>query len=184
MVTFRESLEKHFRRPIRSNRPKSTEKSEAILRQEINSSLEEVRNIVAASGVPFVYEWTPPPAIGGYVQTIDLFHNIFGLDQFQIDVQRVLDVIDRSLGIYKSNSRSSLLKTLNPFWWTGRLLIWFARVPFRLLHVIGFDSTKAEASLPGRILKGVLLILSGMAAFLTILHRMGWLEDFRTFVRW
>ena len=53
-------------------------------RQRINLTSNQAHRIIAAAGIATTITWTPPPAVGGYVQRIEVFSNLFGLDRYQI----------------------------------------------------------------------------------------------------
>jgi TM2 domain-containing membrane protein YozV len=61
----------------------------------------------------------------------------------------------------------------------GRAFDFFAALPFILLGRIGFDRRKAERSIVGRIIKGILYLIEVFAAVLTTLHFLGYLEKFK-----
>src|SRR6266487_876815 len=49
-----------------------------MARTDINFLLEDVHRIIYAASLRPVVTWTPPPAIGGYVQQVSIFENLFG----------------------------------------------------------------------------------------------------------
>ncbi|MCH8907849.1 MAG: hypothetical protein IH840_12235, partial [Candidatus Heimdallarchaeota archaeon] len=53
-------------------------------RVKTNRLLDECRSIIVLAGVSPIITYTPPPAIGGYVQRIDIFTNLFNLHNFEI----------------------------------------------------------------------------------------------------
>ena len=145
-------------------------------RREINLMNSEIHQIFHASSIPPKITWTPPTARGGYIQDVDVLDNLFILFQFSIPDNMVTDFLERSIGVYKTDQRNSIFRTLNPFWWIGRSLKWFARLPFSLVGAAGFDATKAEGSIFGRLAKAILMVIPVIASLLAILDRMGWLE--------
>lgn len=152
-------------------------------RVKINRNMAEAYRVIVLSGVNPRLTYTPPPAIGGYVQNIDVIHNIFKLDHYSIPPDPIFDFIDRAIGIYEKNHTKSIVRTFNPFFWISELLIYIARLPFKLIGRIGFDQEKAEQSLIGRILKGILYMITLLASLLTILHLLDLLTPFRNFVK-
>ena len=149
-------------------------------RQRINSTLDQAQRIIAAAGISELITWTPPPAVGGNVQQIHVFLNLFELHRFHIEPQYAVDLIERALGVYQSDSRAAFLRTINPFWWLFRGFLWFARFPFVALGAVGFDAGRAEGSVVGKIIKVLLLatstVLTSLAAVLTSLYYLGWLS--------
>ena len=161
------------------------EGAEAIrLRPQINASLDEVCLIVRAAGITTSVTWTPPPAVGGYIQNIDVLVNLFSLRRYQIPPTFVTNAIERAHGVYVNNHKFAIRRTLNPFWWLSRVLLWFARIPFHLLGTIGFNRSRAEASLLGRLFKLLFALVSAIAATLSILHLLGWLPAAKELLEW
>lgn len=150
-------------------------------RVKINRMMDEVHDIILFSGVNPTYRWTPPPAVGGYVQNLDLVQNIFNLQPFQIAPTVVLDVVDRAIGIYEGNAKAAFLRAINPFFYIGRVFDFVARIPFLLIGRAGFNQAKAEASLIGRLIKGVIYVVTILASLLTVLQILelhGPIKDF------
>ena len=149
------------------------ENTEAVqARQRINSTVYQAQRIIEAAGMLQTITWTPPPAVGGYEQKIHMLFNLFEFTRFQIPSQNAVDLIERAIGVYQSDRRAALRRTLNPFWWLFRGLLWFARIPFVVLGAVGFDAARAEGSVFGKIFKFLLAI----SAVLTILNLLGWLQ--------
>ena len=147
-------------------------------RKSINLLLNDVQAIVDAANVHPVIEHPPLCGVEGHSRNIDLLENIFRLYIFNTGHVRVIDFLDRAIGVYDSNHIKSIWRTLNPLWWTWRILKLFVQVPFVLLGTVGFDSTKAERSTLGRLFKLVIYMLGPVAAFLSILGYLGLLEEF------
>ena len=73
-------------------------------------------------------------------------------------------------------------RTLNPFWWLGKLIIWIAHAPFFLLAAAGFDSEKAERSTIGKLVSLVFAMTTFLAAVLAILDRLGFLTQLKSYL--
>ena len=140
--------------------------------QRINSTLDQATRIIEAAGIPQTVRWTPPPVVGGYVHQIHILLNLFELTSFRIPSQRAVDLIERALGVYRSDRGAALCRTINPLWWLFRGLLWSVRIPFIFLGAIGFDTPRLEQSTLGKLVK----VLAGMSALLTILNYLGWLK--------
>ena len=156
------------------------------IRQEINLHLDRVYSYIIYTGVnPKIY-YSPPPAVGGIAGNIDLIHNIFNLHMFDIPVQNLIDFIDRAIGIYEEDKINSLLRTFNPFFWLGRLVDFIVGIPFKFIGKIGFNREKVEASIVGKIIKGILYLLvtasTAFLTFLTILEKLGYLNGFKLWI--
>ena len=148
------------------------ENAEAVqARQRINSTADQAQRIIKAAGIPQIIIWTPPPAVGGYVQQVHVFSNLFELARFQIPPKNAVDFIERALGVYQSDRTAAKRRTVNPFWWLNRSLLWLLSIPFVFLGKIGFDAARAEGSVWGKFFK----LLVAASALLTILNLLGWL---------
>ena len=137
-------------------------------RHEINHVMEEVAQSFRLLRIVHVVTWTPPPAVGGYIQNVDLISNIFELHGFRIPSQQVFDCTDRAVGAYERECRRLLRQSLNPLYWLGMLIVWFLHLPFKLLSAAGFDAPKAENSVLGKLVKVVLVLVPFIAAIVKI----------------
>ena len=153
-----------------------------VARNKINRSLNQVHSIVLQSGTNPIYTWRAPPIAGGYSAKIDLISNVFNLDDYLTEYGLVLDLIDRSIGIYESNAKSAFIRIFNPFFYVGLTFDFISDLPFIALGKLGFNRQKAKSSTIGRIVKGVLYLITVFAAFLTILHLLEFLEPVKRFV--
>ena len=149
------------------------DEDEAVqVRRRINHTVDQAHRIIVAAGLAPMVMLTPSPMIGGYAQPIDVILNLFELHDCQISEKRAVDLIERALGVYQSDRTSALRRTINPFWWLFRVLLWFVRIPFVFLGAVGFDVVRAEGSTLGNIFK----LLIATSALLTILNLLGWLS--------
>lgn len=108
-------------------------------RSQINSISPHVNLIIRSSGIPTSIIYTPPPILGGSQQKIDLFDNIFLLHQYQINKEQIVDIIEKSIGIYEYDKILSIIRTINPFFWINRILSYIANIPFEILRSFGFQ---------------------------------------------
>jgi len=148
----------------------------------MNRSLHRVAIAIDAARLPTIVIYTPPPAVGGYQQHVDLLRNIFGLHQFQIGQDRVIELIDRAIGIYEDDKWPAIFRTINPLWWFWELLVFLSAGPFKLLSNAGFDTAKIEDSFVGRLVRLAIMLVMLFAAFLTVLQLLGYLEQFKKLV--
>ena len=107
------------------------------IRKLLNSKNEAIQTIFRDVGITPDVVYTPPPAIGSYIQQINLIDNLFNLQNYDIETQALLDFIDQVDGAYKLDFINSILRTLNPFYWLGKLLEIIASTP---------ESKKKEAA--------------------------------------
>jgi len=174
---FRDLVENYFRRTEYDyNRDPILDSEGEELRKEINHLLSDVDFIVNASGTSTVIRYTPPPAIGGYIQDVNLLRNIFNLHLYQITPINVLDMIDVSLGVYQADRKNSIIRAINPFFWLYRIYKWIVKLPFMLLADAGFNSSKIEGSLAGKIFKLLYEIFLLFVAVLTALQILGYFD--------
>lgn len=127
----------------------STKKIRAFLNKENGF----IQVYLFGAGVSPDVVYTPPPAIGGYVQRINLVENLFNLFRYDIEHQVLIDTIDKAVGVYEKDFLSSIVRTLNPFFWLEKVLELIASIPFFLLGSLGFNRKKAEGSFIGKLLK-------------------------------
>lgn len=153
--------------------------NEQALRTEINQKSNEVHQILTASDLRPIMNWTPPPMIGGYRQNIDLILNIFNLGRFSISINHLIDFIDRSIGIYEADFLNSKIRTFNPFFYLNLVFRYISQAPFKILGEVGFNKNKIEESIFGRVIKLFLYLIVVFASFLTILEILDLVDWFK-----
>ena len=151
-------------------------------RREINLLRGEIHSIILNSGIDPSFSWTPPAAVGDDETEIDLIEDIFNLDQFDIGPNNLLDLIDRVIGKYDSNCKSAFIRTFNPFFYLGLVLDTISDLPFIAIGILGFNRQKIKTSAIGRLVKGILYLTIIVAAVLTILHLLDFVEPIKQFV--
>ena len=151
-------------------------------RREINLLRDEIHSIILNSGIDPSFSWTPPAAVGDDETEIDLIEDIFNLDQFDIGPNNLLDLIDRAIGKYDSNRKSAFIRTFNPFFYLGLVLDTISDLPFIAIGILGFNRQKVKTSAIGRLVKGILYLIIIVAAVLTILHFLDFVEPIKQFV--
>lgn len=152
-------------------------------RVQINRLLNECRSIIVSAGISPIMIYAPSPAVGGYVQRVDIFTNLFNLHTVEISPDAVFDHIDRAIGVYEREQFRAWMRTFNPFFWLGLLLDLIVEIPFSLLGKAGFNKTTIEESLLGRVAKAVMYLVTLLASLLTILELTGYLETFNSLLR-
>ena len=124
----------------------------------------------------------PPAAVGDHAIEVDLIENIFNLDQFDIGPSNLLAVIDRAIAKYDSNRKAALVRTFNPFFYLGWILDTISDLPFIVIGILGFNRQKIKTSAIGRLVKGILYLTIIVAAVLTILYLLDFVEPIKQFV--
>lgn len=145
-------------------------KSAMKVRTSINLVIVKIGLIIRASGVNPVMEYTPPPMIGGRIMEIDLISNIFNIHNFRIPPQEVIDIIEKSIGVYQENIIPSLIRTINPFFWLKRMLSFVGAIPFEILEAAGFPMQKAKSSFLGKTIRLIIELAAFSASVLGIMQ--------------
>lgn len=184
LIEFRNSIVDYFNNCSFDewSRHFSENENARSIRSNLNQNLPYIEDIVNGADVTTYITYTPPPIVGGYRQNINLVANIFHLHQFEIEPTYLLDVVDRAIGVYKSDQKKSLVRTFNPFFWVGILLDLVVSIPFTLLGKAGLNTKAIEESILGKISKFILYIVSLIAGIITIAQPLGWLDRLKNFI--
>jgi len=135
-------------------------------RSTLNRQANNVKRIVSSADISLNIAYQP--AFQNHIlKNINIIDNLFVLDRNALP--HVVDILDRAIGMYGNDRRSSIWRTFNPLFWLGLLVDKIATFPFILLFKLGFDSEKIEASMLGKFIKGVTRLVVVTAAFLAIL---------------
>ncbi len=173
--SFREDVRKYYSNSTFNFLDGRNENQTAVqLRTKINEQLLSIESIVMKSGLPLMATHYPPPALGGFVKNINLIHNILTLSEHQIDYNVALDMIEISSGSYKDNIQSSILRTINPFYYLKELL----------MIVSEWLVSPLKPFLPNRfsnIIKNFLYILENIVVIYTLY--LWWGKDIVVFVK-
>jgi len=144
------------------------------LRESLNRDLVHVEWLVALTGVSDKVSVREAPMLGGSIyQGVPLLANMFEIHTLDLEPQSVLDVLDRAIGTLESDRRAALLRTLNPFFWIGLVLSAAARLPFHILGELGFDRTKAEHSVAGRLVQAFIWLIGITGSLATLIEFSG-----------
>lgn len=149
-------------------------------RSKINLMLAKAYAYIIYSGSKTSIYYIPPAATGGIARNIDLLHNIFNLHNFQLTNEQLMDIIERSIGIYENDKNKSIIRTINPFFWLDKVLTYIVRIPFKIIGKVGFNQEKIESSIIGRIVKTILYLIVVFSAFLTALDLLNLLDNFKS----
>lgn len=151
-------------------------------RTQINMKLKRVSNIIDLAGVYTSVYHSPAPAVGGFAGHVQILANIFNLYQYRMGKRDVLDCVDQALGVYNDDRINSILRTVNPFFYIGMVFDYLVSLPFTLLRKVGFNQSRIEESIIGRVAKIFFHLILGIASFLAILHYLGYLNSFRIMI--
>jgi len=145
-------------------------------RNKINLMLHRVGDSCIRVGQPMIVSYFPAPAIGGFQGNLNLLLELFNLRDYQIPNSRITDSLDRTIGTYQRRTRWLCWQMFNPFFWLYWVIEKVMGVPFRILGAAGFDSAKLENSFAGKLFKAIGGFAGFIAAFLTTLQLLGWLQ--------
>ena len=156
------------------------DKDSSKKRFEMNMAINRVKKIVHATEVSTRITRMPAPAIGGHILTFDLLDDLFNLGRYDIQPSYLIDMLERSIGVYEDDRSRALWRTINPLWWLKRLLVGIGRFPFFVLASMGFKLERLEHSLIGRLIKGLFSLLAAFASLLLIADRLGFLSNIKS----
>lgn len=113
-------------------------------RADINRMLPRIIRIVRAAGIggPLASQTVTDPGVG--VGRADVLERIFTVRYGDGVDQEIFDVLDMAIGVYDSDVALSLLRTINPLYYAGRLLSFLGRGPRRAFTAIGFGRGPAH----------------------------------------
>lgn len=154
------------------------------IRRYLNNQSELIQIILIDAGLSPNVIHTPAPAIGGLAQRINLVDNLFNLQNYDIESQALIDFIDQAYGVYERDFFKSIIRTINPLYWGGRVLEMIASSPFYLLGQIGFNQYRLETSLFGRIIKLIIKIVSTISLFWGMLSKLKILPETFDLFNW
>lgn len=125
-------------------------------RSAMNHDFAEVRLFLKQAGSYAIISRMDPPALGGRVYDIDLLANIFRLEELEVGSKEMFDLLERSVGIYDNNHIRSIINVFNPLLYLYLVTQWVSSLPFKFLSEIGFHGDEAEASVFGKLIKGLI----------------------------
>lgn len=149
-------------------------------RSAINLTLYEARDCIQASGVITVVMYYELPKQGGRSYPVDVIMNLFECYDYNKRPDDITGLIERSIGIHKSEVPKAKIRTLNPIWWVGRLISWVVALPFLLIERAGFDASKAQQSMMGKIFKLLFELVVLVEALVSIVDFLGWKSKLQT----
>jgi hypothetical protein len=154
-----------------------------IYRQQINLSIARIREIIHSAGLSTHVYYSPPPAVGGIAGRVDVLANIFGLVRLQMSPENIFDYIDKAIGVYSFDASSARIRTFNPFFWIWQVFEYLGKIPFRILGILGLNSSRVLESTLGHFFHGLISILAALFTILIGLKEMNWLNPIIEYVR-
>lgn len=148
-------------------------------RLAINLTMYDARDIIRASGVGATFNYHDAPVRGGRIHNLNVILHLLRSD-LEISPDLIVDVIEQSVGIHESEVSRAWRRTLNPIWWFGSLMSWVVSLPFGIIERAGFDASRAQQSLLGKLYKLLFELVVATAAFLTIVDLLGLMNKLQT----
>lgn len=135
------------------------------LRERVAKNVLRAMSLARSLGVPVDLTSCPAPSIGGYTIPVNIFYAILhDTSHGGISGHMIIDAIDQTIGRLEELVKKDLRRLLNPFYWLKELVKLILRIPFLLIKATGFDVSKIEDHLFGKIFK--LLELAGLVYLL------------------
>lgn len=134
-------------------------------RREINKRIVEAMDIIRQSG--------NSTTVNTGQTSIDLFEDMFQVGTQDINGQTVIDIIDRSIGVYESDRLNSRIRTFNPFFILGEISQLLMNLPFMLIDNFGYDAQRMKNSSFGRFIRFLIHTSFTIIILAIILHFFG-----------
>jgi len=77
-------------------------------REIINKYIDKAHAYINESNLSTEIDYYPPPITGQSPRVVDLVFNTFNLLNHHISYDTLLDIINRSIGIYENNTKTQL----------------------------------------------------------------------------
>ncbi|MFC2131548.1 hypothetical protein ACFLSQ_08955 [Bacteroidota bacterium] len=152
------------------------------VRRKINQGLHEIIDILESVNLHPAVKWSPPRAMGGATELIDIFLNIFHLHHYMISSKWVVDPLDQAIGIYKKNAFKSKINIINPFFYLSFLTDFIVSIPFRILQQFGINREKTEDTVVGKIIAGIFRLVAIIFYLVMILQAIDYLDQTMNFI--
>ncbi|MBL4786731.1 MAG: hypothetical protein JKY49_15045 [Cohaesibacteraceae bacterium] len=148
------------------------DEKQAGLRTKINSQIHEICDILHACG------GSPQSGRTGFHNNFKrLISRYFLYVEINGDTTRIdgiLDKIEIGTGAYSANTKRSVLRIFNPFYYVGLLV----SLPFKALTTVGFDGSHLEETTTGKFVKLITFVAT------VILPILIFVESHASLVEW
>jgi hypothetical protein len=118
--------------------------------------------------------------VGGHPHTgfIDMLDNATNLDGLSFDPAILVDQLNQTIGVYRTDQTNAWFRTFWPVFWLARLIEWVAKLPVWLLSLtFGLEPEKIERSWFGRIvtiISNLTLWIFALVQALAAIGQLGW----------
>ena len=103
---------------------------------------------------------------------ISVLSDIFILNGYNIESDRLLDFIDRAIGVYSHDKILSIIRTFNPIFWFIRCLDFVFNTPFYLLQNAGFKTEEMQSDFMIKLLKFIFNCIAIIFTVWKLLNRI------------
>ncbi len=141
------------------------------IRQDINKYIPIINDIIIASGIDTSIILYHPPITGRPPVIVNYLDILFS-KEYKIDVYGVIDLINKSLGVYERNKKRSILNTINPFFWIIMILENILEYFFGFIGRAGFNQKKFEESYLAKIIKLIFYLIPFLVALITLWEKI------------
>jgi len=155
VVSFWELEDSMYEKQRQRNQWKDEDEKEyQELRAVIARKTPLIARLARSNGVHADLQSYPPPAVGGPVIPVNLFYAILNDDSHGgVDRQRIVDTINELVGQLDDRKKLEFRAAVNPFHWLGVLIELLLSLPFWVVSKTGFDVSKIEDNLWGKLFK-------------------------------
>lgn len=145
------------------------------LRTKINTCIHIINQVITEANINKTTMAYDPYFTEGNTGEVDILDYIFNSRTERIGSQEVIDLIDRTIGVYSADTISAIIRTINPIFWFIRCLDFIIDIPFSLLQRSGVDAKKYEDNFFVKIIKFIVYFIGSLASILTVLHFLDYL---------
>jgi hypothetical protein len=149
-------------------------------RSELNRRKPAIMKTVALAGIRSFRATVKP---NGAPIDIDIIDHLWELQTNLLSSILLVDVLEEAIGVYCDDQVKSWTRTLNPFFWLGRLIDWVADLVFNVVALFGASPDQARASILGRLIIAVERLILWLAAIVTVLEFLGFQTPIRHLLR-
>ncbi len=109
--------------------------------------------------IPLEFKSIPPPMVGGAIIPVNIFQSVLFDSSYQgVSKQMVVDAIRQTIGSCEKKIKDEFINLINPLSWIKFLIVTVLRIPFVLIESTGFNVSKVEDHLFGKVFKLIEII--------------------------
>lgn len=124
------------------------------VRAKVSKYVLDAMKIGRKHKIPLEFKSLPPPMVGGAIIPVNIFQSVLFDNSYQgVSKQMVVDALSQSIGACEKNIDSEFINLINPLSWIKFLLVSLLRIPFVMIEATGFNVSKVEDHLFGKLFK-------------------------------